>query len=66
MNLNAKSAKIDHKNDNNNTDVTYEFKDPMGERSMPTTLSQAASKRVLPETLQKKYHDLRLQNIYNK
>lgn len=54
MNLNIECAKIDHKNDNNNdTDVTYEFKDPSGERSMPTTLSQPASKIVLPQTLKK-------------
>ena len=67
MNSNVGSAKIDHKNDNNNnSDATYEFQDPSGERSMPTTLCQPASKRVLPQTLQKKYHDLWLQNIYNK
>ena len=54
MNSNIECAKIDHKNDNNNnTDVTYEFKDPSGERSMPTTLSQPASKIVLPQTLKK-------------
>lgn len=66
MNSNVESPKIDHKNDNNNnnnSDATYEFKDPSGERSMPTTFSQPASKRVLPQTLQKKYHDLWLQNI---
>ena len=64
MNSNSESTKIDHKNDNNNnnnnSDATYEFKDPTGEKSKPTTLSQPASKRVLPQTLQKKYHDLRL------
>lgn len=52
-NSNIKSAKINHKNDNNNTNVTYEFKDPSGERSTPTTLSQPASKIVLPHTLKK-------------
>ena len=55
MNSNIKSTKIDHKNDNNNnnTNATYELKDPSGERSMPTTLSQPASKIVLPQTLKK-------------
>ena len=58
MNSNIKSTKIDHKNDNNNnnnnnTNATYEFIDPSGERSTPTTLSQPASKIVLPHTLKK-------------
>lgn len=36
------------------TTIPMRLMNPTGEKSKPTTLSQPASKRVLPQTLQKK------------